>query len=102
MPPTPYRMVRKERLELSRVTPLEPKSSASTNSATLAQITAIALCSAVNSVDDRHKAVQVVNSDWGERWDSNPRRPESQSGALPTELRSPYSIFVLNRQIISL
>ena len=26
---------------------------------------------------------------WGERWDSNPRRPESQSGALPTELRSP-------------
>ncbi len=31
-------MVRKERLELSRVTPLEPKSSASTNSATLANI----------------------------------------------------------------
>ena len=30
------RMVRKERLELSRVAPLEPKSSASTNSATLA------------------------------------------------------------------
>ena len=29
-------MVRKERLELSRVTPLEPKSSASTNSATFA------------------------------------------------------------------
>ena len=29
-------MVREERLELSRVTPLEPKSSASTNSATLA------------------------------------------------------------------
>ena len=26
---------------------------------------------------------------WGERWDSNPRRPESQSGALPTELRPP-------------
>ena len=30
-------MVRVERLELSRVTPLEPKSSASTNSATLAK-----------------------------------------------------------------
>ena len=30
-------MVREERLELSRVTPLEPKSSASTNSATLAK-----------------------------------------------------------------
>ena len=29
-------MVRKERLELSRVTPLDPKSSASTNSATFA------------------------------------------------------------------
>ncbi len=26
---------------------------------------------------------------WGGRWGSNPRRPESQSGALPTELRSP-------------
>ena len=32
-------MVRKERLELSRVTPLEPKSSASTNSATFASET---------------------------------------------------------------
>ena len=30
-------LVRKERLELSRVTPLEPKSSASTNSATFAK-----------------------------------------------------------------
>src|SRR3989338_3845035 len=27
---------------------------------------------------------------WGERWGSNPRQPESQSGTLPTELRSPY------------
>ena len=34
-------MVRKERLELSRVTPLEPKSSASTNSATFASETAL-------------------------------------------------------------
>ena len=25
----------------------------------------------------------------GERWDSNPRQPEPQSGALPTELRPP-------------
>ena len=32
-----FKMVRVERLELSRVTPLEPKSSASTNSATLAK-----------------------------------------------------------------
>jgi hypothetical protein len=33
-----FKMVRVERLELSRVTPLEPKSSASTNSATLAKL----------------------------------------------------------------
>ena len=26
---------------------------------------------------------------WGERWDSNPRRPGSQPGALPAELRPP-------------
>jgi hypothetical protein len=31
-------LVRKERLELSRVAPLEPKSSASTNSATFALV----------------------------------------------------------------
>ncbi len=35
-------MVRKERLELSRVTPLEPKSSASTNSATFARFATVA------------------------------------------------------------
>ncbi len=28
-------------------------------------------------------------SKWGDRWDSNPRQTESQSVALPTELRSP-------------
>ena len=33
-----FKMVRKERLELSRVTPLAPKASASTNSATFALI----------------------------------------------------------------
>ena len=26
---------------------------------------------------------------WGDRWGSNPRQPESQSGALPAELRPP-------------
>ena len=44
--------------------PLEPKSSASTNFATSA---------------------------WGDRWDLNPRQPESQSGTLPTELRPPLN-----------
>ena len=29
---------------------------------------------------------------WGGRWDSNPRQPEPQSGALPTELRPPYMV----------
>ncbi len=29
--------------------------------------------------------------DWGGRWDSNPRRQESQSWTLPTELRPPLS-----------
>ena len=29
---------------------------------------------------------------WGERWDLNPRQPESQSGALPTELRPPQTV----------
>jgi hypothetical protein len=56
--------VRKERLELSRREALEPKSSVSTNSTTPAK-------------------------KWGGRWDLNPRQPESQSGALPTELRPP-------------
>ena len=27
---------------------------------------------------------------WGDWWGSNPRQPESQSGALPTELQSPW------------
>ena len=28
---------------------------------------------------------------WGGRWDSNPRQPRSQPGALPTELRPPLN-----------
>ena len=30
---------------------------------------------------------------WGEWWGSNPRQPESQSGALPTELHPPLQHF---------
>ncbi len=63
-------VMRKERLELSRISSLEPKSSASANSATFAKFL-------------RHKL------SWGERWVSNPRPPEPQPGALPTELRPP-------------
>ena len=32
---------------------------------------------------------RMVWTIWGGRWDSNPRRPDPQSGALPTELRPP-------------
>ncbi len=64
-------MVRKERLELSRREALEPKSSVSTNSTTPAK-------------------------KWGGRWDLNPRQPESQSGALPTELRPPLRCYSLH------
>ncbi len=36
---------------------------------------------------------------WGGRRDSNPRRPESQSGALPAELRPPSSKQTKNRRL---
>ena len=55
-------MVRMERLELSRLATLEPKSSVYTN---------------------------FTTSAWGGRRGSNPRPQESQSCALPTELRPP-------------
>ena len=32
---------------------------------------------------------------WGGRWGLNPRPPESQSGALPTELRPPLTAILL-------
>ncbi|MEN9450658.1 MAG: hypothetical protein RJA83_1276, partial [Pseudomonadota bacterium] len=35
---------------------------------------------------------ELTAQKWGERWGSNPRQPESQSGALPTELRPPLNI----------
>jgi hypothetical protein len=31
----------------------------------------------------------MSNKNWGEWWGSNPRQPEPQSGALPTELHPP-------------
>ena len=33
--------------------------------------------------------LQIYKNFWGERWGLNPRPPEPQPGALPTELRSP-------------
>ncbi len=42
-------------------------------------------------VSARRQDVPSRTKTWGGRWDSNPRRPESQSGALPTELRPPWS-----------
>jgi hypothetical protein len=34
----------------------------------------------------------TVNEKWGDRRGLNPRQPESQSGALPTELRPPQNL----------
>ena len=48
-------MVRKERLELSRVAPLEPKSSASTNSATFA--IRLDYQSVIRSCKDSHESL---------------------------------------------
>ncbi len=36
---------------------------------------------------------------WGERRGSNPRQPESQSGALPAELRPPFNRYCPTRTI---
>ena len=68
-------MVREERLELSHLTAPEPKSGVSTNSTTPAW--------------SIFSAPLTTYCKWGERRGLNPRPPESQSGALPTELRSP-------------
>lgn len=83
-------MVRKERLELSRVAPLEPKSSASTNSATFAiRLDYQSVFQSCKDSDRIFSDKLLFLTKWGERWDSNPRQPGSQPGALPTELRSP-------------
>ena len=38
--------------------------------------------------------VLLTTMQWGGRWGSNPRPPESQSGALPTELRPPLRHYI--------
>ena len=52
-------MVREERLELSQVSPLEPKSSASTNSATLAKII-LAICKKQSPTVARQASSKMV------------------------------------------
>ena len=95
-------LVREGRLELPRVTPLEPKSSASTNSATLALIqarhysrsqpaSALSCRKYCAPYCDLASAKKRVGEKWGGRWDLNPRPQESQSCALPTELRPPLN-----------
>ena len=37
---------------------------------------------------------------WGGRWESNPRQLESQSSALPTELRPPYCGIALQHHLL--
>ena len=56
-------MVRAERLELSRVAPLEPKSSASTSSATLAQDLRIHTCTGKRKTQQLRKSTM---KHWGE------------------------------------
>ena len=77
---------------------LDPKSSAYTNFATLAKLL-------LNFKMVSHTGIEPVtpwlkvkcSTDWangsqlwGDRRDLNPRQPVPQTGALPTELRSPY------------
>jgi hypothetical protein len=45
----------------------------------------------------RPRYAHLYSKKWGGRWDSNPRRPESQSGALPTELRPPQCLYSTNQ-----
>ena len=83
-------MVRKERLELSHLAILEPKSSASTNSATSAQFFNLLAGNSSkgdNSILKEYLSYRI----WGDWRDLNPRQPESQSGALPTELQPPQT-----------
>ena len=42
-----------------------------------------------------------ISDFWGGRWDSNPRRLESQSRTLPTELRPPLSLRYGRRPIMA-
>src|SRR3990167_2598171 len=81
-------MVRTERLELSRLAALEPKSSVSTNSTTSAE---------VKPCIQKRQAFTWRFGIWGGRWGSNPRQQESQSCALPTELRPPYCMLLAPR-----
>src|SRR5438132_1509606 len=60
-----HEMVRKERLELSRVAPLEPKSSASTNSATFA--IRLDYQSVIRSCKDSERIFSDKTVKWGER-----------------------------------
>ena len=72
-------MVRTERLELSHLAALEPKSSVSTNFTTSARYG-----------NENARLGLAFSGIWGGRWESNPRHQEPQSCALPTELRPPY------------
>ena len=93
-----YKMVRKERLELSQVTPLEPKSSASTSSATFANRVEY-FNTGVNDGtrtcyprlrrpmlypnELRAQYVVAYNLNWSGWRDSNSRHPAPKAGALP-------------------
>ena len=55
----------------------------------------IPICDALSvNLDKEAGAASLFVYIWGGIWGSNPRHPEPQSGALPTELIPPY--FILN------
>jgi hypothetical protein len=43
------------------------------------------------------KRLTGQNRKWGGMWDSNPRHPEPQSGALPPELMPPWPLQFITR-----
>ena len=79
-------------LEPPCLSALDPKSSASANFATSAYLVGIAGFEPTmpESESGALPLGHIPKIKWGERWDSNPRQPVPQTGALPTELRSPY------------
>ena len=71
----------------------EPKSGASTNSATFAETVTLVIGPPAQFCST-HRAGNLgacfqAPGIWGGRWGSNPRQQESQSCTLPTELRPP-------------
>ena len=53
----------------------------------------------VSSHKKKHPETECFFFNWGELWDSNPRQPVPQTGALPTELSSPSDLCVFTNNL---